>query len=389
LKENKNTGTQFLKILAGLLLAVTVARVEHGAYGQTAVPQERQCHEKDAPVLGINRTNLGRLSEFQPVLDNIHDAGIRDIRLTLDPPLDNTVRTISYATRLGFRVLFVISLGWPSFNVPDAALRPGRSARFFPVHRLSDLDLAAYKIQFANILDKIEESGGRVAAFQIGNEINWAAFNGDLPLPPSGSGIRYTIQNFGSAPEASQIERGFQKYGAALAMTRQILESSKYHKNAKIISAGLTDGGGMPNGASIVGYDLAIQLFKKYHVFDNIDGIGIHIYPVAPANSAGRFDKVYLAVLRLTKICSEFADKSCWITEWGFRSKTKSCTSNDTDRLELMRDFQKSAACLRSSHNIVATYLFAWDNGGENSVWRCGHLTQAGQIFNRGNQRHN
>jgi hypothetical protein len=370
-----------LFVAAGIGL-VTLSTV---AYGQQPEISADACvaDKNKAPVPGVNRTNLGLVGGFEPILRRMRASGIRNVRLTLDQPFDNSIRTVAVATRLGFRVLFNVGLWWSDFVVPGAQKRLGNPERdYYTIYRLSDLDVRRYETKFAKVVRGIEDAGGRVQAFQIGNEINWVAFNGDLPLRTPG--LRYTESTFASAPEAPKIEEGFRKYGAALAATRRVLATSRLHRRAKIIGAGVTDGGGAPLDGTLMSLDLTVKLFRKYRVFDNIDAFAVHAYPFAAAEVPDlQFQQVFSSVERLTRYCGGKGGKPCWISEWGFRVSGDGCTLDDRPRLARMQAYERAIACLRRTRQIEASYLYDWDRSRDYSIWRCGRLLDAGTILRR------
>jgi hypothetical protein len=337
--------------------------------------------------LGINRTNLGRVKNFQAVLESIKRAGIENVRLTLDAPFSNSVATVIAARRMGLHVLFNVTLWWPEFVATGAVRRLGRAgSSFYDVYRLSDLDIAKYESGLEAIIKQIEAAGVEVQAIQVGNEINWAAFNGDLPLVQPG--MLLDQSNFRNVPFAEKIEQGFQKYVAALAATKSVLSRSKLHQHATIIAAGLTYGGSaiLRSGASELTLDLAWELLAKYDAQRYVDAYAVHMYPfVLTQNPKDRFREIYKFVSDYTRGCGlvNGSRKPCWITEWGFKQGGDGCTTPGADRLLKMREFNTALACFEDARKIRASYLFDWDQSKDYSIWRCGHLMNGGQIFQR------
>lgn len=56
-------------------------------------------------------------------------------------------------------------------------------------HPLSSLDPDLFRTYFQTNLDKLEASGVQLASIEMGNEINWAAFNAEFPVPGEGKGV--------------------------------------------------------------------------------------------------------------------------------------------------------------------------------------------------------
>jgi len=128
-------------------------------------------------------------------------------------------------------------------------------------------------------LDKLEAKGIQLAAFEIGNEINWAAFNGEVPVP--GQGKIFGLDDLSHDPEAQQIAKGFLQYLKILAVVKDVRDHSELNQHTPIISSGLAmedlPPGPSPNPtADAVSSTVTIQ-FLRAHGLDNfVDAHGIH-----------------------------------------------------------------------------------------------------------------
>jgi len=386
-------------MMRALLFPVILLAWSFAALGQdrSLSTQAEACFASSSSItaeeIGVNRTNLGRVKDFLPILVRMHDAGIRDVRLTLDPPLDNSIATIAAANRLGMKVLLNVPTWWPEVMVQGAVRRPGRPGRhgtaFYDIYRLSDLDITRYKSWFADVVRKIEIAGGQVDAFEIGNEINWAGFNGDLPL--AAPGHLYALDNIAQYPEIRKIEEGFRKYAEALAATRAVLHAHSRYRNTPIITAGLTgaeaDSGTVSRGgAGVASFSLSMSYYLKYGALVQADGIAVHVYPAITArDEKGQFLQTFAAIEKATRLCAEGqkvkSNLSCWITEWGFRSLGDACTMDDKARATKMREFAAAVGCLAKTRRIHTAYLYDWDASSDYSIWRCNRLLEGGKAL--------
>jgi hypothetical protein len=323
-------------------------------------------------------------------LQDISATGIRDVRLGLGPSFSKTIDNISFANRSGLSVLLVVGTWLPQFAKSGAVRRiVPKGTNFHSVFGLSDIDVARYETEFRLFLNRLEDAGGRVAAFQIGNEINSPGFNGDLPV--TGPGHFFSPDTFASGPEVAKVETGFHRYADILKATKSVLLASRYHKEAKIIAAGLTGADATAAeiskaGVSFVNFDLALELFEKYHVLELVDGVAVHIYPfVSAPDAAGQSRQIFATVERATRLCEKAERKkallSCWITEWGFKADGNSCKMDDQRRFQLTHEFVSTLECLAGTRHIHAAYLYAWDDGKDFSVWRCGRLLPGGEFL--------
>jgi hypothetical protein len=74
---------------------------------------------------------------------------------------------------------------------------------------------------------------------ELGNEINWAAFNAEFPLP--GEGKILSLADLSHDPEGRQIAKGFLQYLKILAVLKEVRDHSRLNRNTPIITAGMVD----------------------------------------------------------------------------------------------------------------------------------------------------
>jgi hypothetical protein len=113
---------------------------------------------------------------------------------------------------------------------------------------LSQSDPALFTSWFTPILAQLEASGVVLAGLELGNEFNWAPFNGDFPVPGE-------VNVFGDADlysnsEAEVIAAGYRAYMPSLqALTQmQIRDASALNQATPVISAGLSNPGAPRTG---------------------------------------------------------------------------------------------------------------------------------------------
>jgi hypothetical protein len=88
-------------------------------------------------------------------------------------------------------------------------------------------------------LAKLEEKGIVLAGIEVSNEINWAGFNADFPLP--GQGRIFGPSDLTNDPEAQQIAKGLLLYVKSLEALKDVRDHLKLNQHTPIISAGLAD----------------------------------------------------------------------------------------------------------------------------------------------------
>jgi hypothetical protein len=136
--------------------------------------------------VGVNNLHLGWASPEQrdKVAKDMWEAGVRTVRESLASPFDHSIDSLDVLGRKGLSILLVVEIAWPNLVGRGVTPRPGRGP-IYSVPALSAMDPAFFRQQFSVIWDEIERRGVRLVAIEVGNEINWAAFNGDLALLPA------------------------------------------------------------------------------------------------------------------------------------------------------------------------------------------------------------
>jgi hypothetical protein len=171
------------------------------------------------------------------------------------------------------------------------------------------------------------------SGIELGNEINWAAFNPEFPLP--GEGKILSLADLSQDPEGKQIAKGFLQYVKIVAVLKQVRDHSRLNRSTPLLSAGMVsapDDEKLYNNKKEDMVSLpATMTFLRANGLDSlVDGYGIHTYPStdhpgdpsATSRRAARFESVDLAPCHAA---GQPGGKPCWITEWGFPNTDFSC----------------------------------------------------------------
>ncbi len=326
---------------------------------------------------GVNRTNLGWTKDWKPILDQIADHRIKSIRLTLTEPVERSAEIAAYAHSRGMKVLVNVGLSVGYYYDPAVIPRPGRGI-VRAVRGLSDLDVDRYRETLTRFLTLLDERKARLYALEVGNEINWADFNGDFPVAAQGQ--IFDGQSLDRAPGRDRILAGFRKYKATLDIARATLRASASGRNALLVSAGLYE----PSPWTIKSNGSALTLTATKSLFDQmgitgaVDALAVHVYPSRDVIGDVMAARVFASARSATQICGTRADgKSCLITEWGFPNDI----APQPERLRIFRAFESALSCLDRERDIRAAYLFTWDESPRQSVWQGGKLIGGGEIF--------
>ncbi len=344
-------------------------------------------------IVGVNVVNPLRASvaDQNTLLSQLKAAQVRVIRCGISED-DKGIDFAKRAAAQGIRIQLIVG---PKY-APNAPTRPYQPTEFPAMWGgppLSSADPALSQTAFQHLFDSLDANGIALAGVELGNEINWAAFNPEFPLP--GEGKILSLQDLAHDPEGTQIAKGFLQYIEVLAVLKDVRDHSRLNRGAPIISAGLVsakDGEKLYNNKKEDMVSLAATIaFLRAHGLDSlVDAYGVHSYPsagppgnpTAAAQRAARLNSVDLAECRAT---GSAGGKPCWITEWGFPNPDLSCPGKEAGRTLLIEELRSDFAAAAAEHRLAGIDYFAWNSDpwakqtDSDSVYRCGALTESGR----------
>jgi hypothetical protein len=338
-----------------------------------------------ALATGINIVNPMRLNEAArtALIAQLRKADVHMVRCGIS----DDAAGIAFAKALqeaGIRLDLIVGPTYPP-GAPSVPYRPAEYPGVWGGHPLSSADPALSKAAFESLLGKLDAAGIVLAGLELGNEINWVAFNSEFPLP--GEGKVFSLAELSSDPEGRKIATGYLTYVRIAAALRQVRDQTKLNRATPIISAGLSPAGPArtdpPGGKrkDAVTINATLQFLRAHGLGKYVDAYGIHIYPWqnTPAARAKA-----IAEQDVTE-CGAAGGKPCWITEWGFNNMAVSCPVNDGPRTALIEETMRTFRELEKAGRVSAVIYFSWagdpwsKEAGGSTVYRCGGLTEAGR----------
>ena len=233
-------------------------------------------------VVGVNVVNPMRanIADQNAVFAQLHAAAVHVIRCGISPD----AKGIDFAKRAaanGIKIELQVGAQYP----PAAPSRPYQSDAFPAMwggHPLSYADPTLSKAAYQALFDQFDANDIVLAGIELGNEINWAAFNAEFPLP--GEGKVFSLADLSRDPEAKQIAKGFLQYLKILAVLKEVRDHSRLNRDTPIILAGLVgaaDGDRTYNneGEDKVSLPATIAFMRAHGLDSLVDGYGIHTYP--------------------------------------------------------------------------------------------------------------
>lgn len=229
------------------------------------------------------------------------------------------------------------------------------------------------------MLDKLEAAGVRLAAFELGNEINNSRFNGDLPSVGEGRELRLADLNNPKDSQASQVAAGYKAYVRLVAALKDLRDHSRLNRQTPIISAGLSQVHSTPFEVTLRD---AIEFLNQNGIDKLVDGYGIHVYP-----SGDPKRPVAERIASLEEgMFSACRRKPCWVTEWGFGNSGQDgqyCPGNNPLLAKVVEDMRMAFLHFAQQGQLAALIYYDWTPrpGAKDtfSVFRCGGLTDLGK----------
>lgn len=336
-------------------------------------------------VIGVNVVNPQRLrpADRETVLAELQAAGVRVIRAPLAPPWGGgdyapAIDFIRRAYERGIKTDLIIGLEYRD----GAQKRPPFKAlpNMWSSYPLSSADPVRFRAVFTALFDRLESMGLVFAALELGNEINWTAFNGDFPIP--GEGRVFDGYDLTHDPEAQRIADGYRSYLQTLQVLKDIRDHSRLNQATPILSAGLSDPGpagprpGSKTDAVTIGATL--EYLRAHGIDALVDAYGVHTYPSSAVSAAARLGRLEHDTFAECQPPSQ--GKPCWLTEWGLPAENTLCPDTDAARAGLAREMLADFGQFVRQGRLMALLYFAWTDGKYGAL-RCGAMTESGRLI--------
>ena len=338
-----------------------------------------------AEEIGIDRSNLTRESEAvqQKTLQDIHAlhaTWFRDVLSGTTPQgLAKFVNEVKLAKQNNLKFLANVLAnqvdydeGYQNQNAgEDFRKRCGWSQGS---SKLSQINLTKLTQRLRTQFDAVKAANLTIDAFEIGNEVDWICFNGDVPD--------------GHTPTEAEWMTAVRGYAHFLKTAAEVIHDPHYFPNAKIITFGIAHGSDrwdhpphhFSNPARMIA---ALRNLDGFNYLDNaiyhVDGYGTHIYPNPDDLEQSITDLVRQDAAILGP------DKPFWITEWGLPSNKYPNQQRQT-RGQAIRNFY---AVLDKLHiPFGPPFYYAYSPGGSSLIDAKGALlSEASALAARGGER--
>jgi hypothetical protein len=346
-----------MRRLALLMMTFLLSASFHGAFAEGV-------------LMGVNFWGEGFIPKatWDNELQQMAKSGVKTIRTSLFPT------TVDFIVQASQHSIGSVVIVYPFLGATAKA--KGGWARY----ALSELNPQEFTAAFKPLFDKLEAAGVRLAAFELGNEINATGSNGDLSDPGSGRELKLADLNNANDPEGRAAAAGYRNYVRIIAALKDLRDRSKLNQHTPIISAGLAQKLGTRQ--TEVNLHDSIAFWRQDGMVKLVDGYGIHVYPSADLTRpvAARIDSLEKDMFSACRS----GDKPCWITEWGFGNSTQSCPAVDATRVKLVQSMRSAFQHFARQGLLAALMYYDWAiSSGKPDSWaifRCGAVTEAGKL---------
>ena len=308
--------------------------------------------------VGIARSNMiwKTKQEQASIFAGIRTTRVRWFRDAFAYPLDRTadfVEVVRQAKQAGLKMLVVVMQSSADYDSAAAATSnagpafqklcgwPGGSLK------LSQMNMSRFKNRLRGLLASLKAASLEVDAFEIGNEVDWVCFNGDVP--------------FGRDAGPDDVLIAARGYARFLQVAAEVIRDGRYFPRAKLITFGMAHSDAwekpprhhLPKPAAFVAslrnLDGKNYLSnERYHV----DGYGSHIYP-----SPDDIQRSAAATLA-TDTDALGTDLPIWITEFGFRANQFPNRAGESRSQAIEVFFKTLADDARASFGPVFYYSY-------------------------------
>jgi hypothetical protein len=366
------------------------------AWALTAAVAAPAIAAPEPPIVGVNLVNepyKQSALEQEATFRALQAAGVRVIRAGIsgnDQGLAFAQRAYAHGIKIEWLLGVYPDPGtqWP--RLPDGYKGLWRG---WP---LSTANADTFKANVGAELAKLESKGVVLAGFELGNEINWAGFNADFPLPAQGRVLNE--KDLASDPEGRKIALGYLRYLKTLAALKEIRDHSTLNRRTPIISAGLADLDDSGKWlrtvkADAVSVDATLHFLQANGLDQLVDGYGLHFYPLAanPGTAQGLAAlRAHLQLNGLTGCQPPDAAKGkpCWMTEWNFNGLKglDACPIDDSSRVAMVREMRSVLHELAQRHRLGGSLYYTWQGQihapkeDRDSAFLCGALTESGKL---------
>lgn len=145
--------------------------------------------------LHVGNINTGTYVDADKIINTVINMKVPSVRIIYQKPKNKstTAYVVKQLNSRGIDVLITILPDASDYSSPSISYSnyPNGSVDFEKLcgspgwkwmYKYSTVDQSLYRQRLTDLLNEINRMGGVVSAFEVGNEADWACFNGDIPV---------------------------------------------------------------------------------------------------------------------------------------------------------------------------------------------------------------
>jgi hypothetical protein len=339
-----------------------------------------------AVIVGVNTVDVPNMSAAQQdgLIEQVGQAGVKTVRVVLN---DKSTNFIIHAFQHNIGSVVIV---YPTYG-STAEPRPADPAVGLTWRQagLVGASPTGFRAWLNAQLAPLDAAGVHLTAFEVGNEINTAGFNGDFPTRSSGRVLALSDLQNQDDKEAAAIASGYRQYLRILAQVKEVRDASSLNNKTPILSAGLANVGparpAQPNSRQLaVSIPATIQYLRANGLDKLVDAYAVHVYPSGDPHQTVAMRTTTLEQAPFAE-CRKGGARPCWLTEWGFTNSDHSCPLHDTVRTDLVKAERSAFETLIGQGRLAATLYYSWAGhigikDSSEAIFRCDALTGAGKL---------
>ncbi len=323
---------------------------------------------KTALGLHVGTINTGTTLEADQIISQAKGMGVKSVRLIYQNPITNitTAYVVKQLNEEGIDVLITIMPHSSDYSDIKTSYSnyPNGSSEFENLcgspgwkwmYKYSTIDQSLYKSRLESLLFEINRQGGSVAAFELGNETDWACFNGDIPVIPATSGNDpYDLSQTG------YLRGTVRGYAATLKTTYQTIKA--IHPPAAVLTFGAANTYLYDNKKPHLNYPNFLLWLSDVDGVNYLttysDATAMHFYPQVISTS-----EIANIIGPAFTNAATYRNKF-WITEFGFGKSLPQYVADPTN-VEKLRftTFQNFMDAVNGLNQIIVerAYLYSYE----------------------------
>lgn len=323
-------------------------------------------------ILGLHVGNLntGTTTQIDDTIAKLKEMSVRSVRLIYQHPsnLNTTTYAVEQLNKNDIDVIITILPDASDYQDISTAYSnyPNGSTDFEQLcgspgwrwmYKYSTVNQSLYAIRLTNLLTALANKQSKVVAYEIGNESDWACFNGDIPVKATlNPDTPYDLS------DASFLSPAVRGYGTTLKTSYTTIKSIS--PDSLVLTFGAANTYLYDAKKPHINYPNFLQWLTNIDGFNYLtkysDATAMHFYPqvITTTEIANTIGPAFTNV-------AQYRNKF-WITEFGFGKTLPQYLANPaTIEQSRLSSYHRFMDAINSLNQVVVerAYLYSYEPG--------------------------